>query len=219
MYGAKQFPQVGYPTPTTIPEETTCLILNVPSSAEWWGIVVGVLYSLILEWNWQQFEGGLDRDVVAARWQTMFEDALDIAAATAACPTTDVDTPYWDDATDVDDEFPADEQPWYGYVADATAPTELDFVEDATIWAFTGLIAVSTGGAGIPAALLFRTTATKFVLSYKNGGNIGDIIRFFVDGVKIYEGADTGDGSIADVLVIGDPANETHQIFATYEAA
>ena len=219
MFGEKKFTGVGYPTPVSIPEDTTCLTLQVPANAEWWSVTIGLLYTLILEFNWQQFEGGIDRDEATARWQIMLEDALELAATTNSCGVTEVEAPYWDNSEDVDDNAPIDDQPWYGQVADAAvAPTDLDFVEDATIWAFTGLIVLSLGAVGIAPALAFRTAASKFVLSYKNGGE-GNIIRFFVDGVKIYQGTDTGAGEITDVPVVGDPGEEMHQIYVTSEIA
>src|SRR3989304_1912197 len=121
MYGDKQFTGVGYPTPVSIPEATSCFILQVPADEAWWGVVVGLLYTLILEWNWQQLEGGLDRDVVAARWQIMLEDALEVAVTTNTCVVTDVPTPYWDEDQDVDDELSPEAQTWYGTVSDPEA--------------------------------------------------------------------------------------------------
>ncbi len=211
MFGEKLFPQVGYPTPTAIPDETSCLTLEIPASDEWWAIVVGVLYTLILEWNWQQFEGGLDRDVVAARWQIMLENALDVAGATNSCPTNTIDAPFWDDAEDIDDELPITEQPWYGTVSDPEAPPEeLDFVENAAIFALTGFLAVATWEIGAAPAILFHTIAPKFVLAMKRG-DVGEIIRILVDGEEAARVDTTSyaEGDLIDVPIIADPAITT----------
>lgn len=216
MFGEKKFPQLGYPTPTTIPDETTCLTLNIPANDEWWAIVVGVLYTLVLEWNWQQLEGGLDRDEVAARWQLMLEDALDVASSSNSCGITEVEAPFWDTDEDVDDNAPVDEQVWYGEVDDPTIlPTTETFRERAEDFAFAGLLAI----AGAPgAAISFLTIAPRFRLAFKQG-NIGNIIRVFVDANEAAQITDAGDDSIAEVAIIADPELETHQIYITVEGA
>lgn len=206
--------EFGYLTPDAIPEERLCRSFSIPNDTAWLGVFMGALAPLLTEEAWRKF-GDLTPEECAAQWQEIF------FSFQGACDVNTVDTPYWDTDTDVDDELPDDEQPWYGYVEDATvAPTGLTFIEDAFIWAFTGLIAVSLGGIpGIAPALAFRTISSKFVLSYKNGGDIGTVIRFFVDGVKIYQGTDLGDGTITDVTVLADPEMEDHQIYITSEAA
>lgn len=204
----------GFPTPDSLPEETVCRTLTIPNETVFLSCFMGALRVLAEAENWQQTGSITPEEAAAAAFEI-----IDQAYNANVCPSDTVDTPYWDDSVDVDDELPDDEQPWYGQVADAaSAPTELDFIEDATIWAFSGLIVLSLGLAGVAPALAFRTTASKFVLSYKNGGT-GNIIRFFVDGVKIYQGVDTGGGEITDVPVIGDPDEDTHQIYATSEIA
>lgn len=203
--------EIGYLTPDDVPDERICRSFSIPNNDLWLGTFMGALTPLLSEEAWRKY-GTLDPDECAAQWQEIFFSFEAMCAAP-------VDTPYWDSDEDVDDEAPADDQPWYGYVEDpATPPTELDVVEDATIWAFTGLIVLSLGAVGIAPAIAFRTAAKKFVLSYKNGGG-GNIIRFFVDGVKIYQGVDTGGGEITDVTVIPDPDEETHQIYVTSEIA
>lgn len=211
MFGDKLFTGVGYPTPVSIPDETTCLTLRIPADEAWWAITVGLLYSLILEWNWQQFEGGLDRDVVAARWQVMLEDALEVAATTNTCVVSDLPAPYWDDADDVDDSLPDDAQPWYGTVSDPEAPpAELDFVENAAIWAFTGFIAAATWEVGFAPAILFHTIAPSFVLATKRG-DLAEIIRILVDGEEAAR-VDTSGYAAGDIIrtpIIADPAVTT----------
>jgi len=212
MFGEKLFPNVGYPTPTSIPDETTCLTLDVPASAEWWGIVVGVLYSLILEWEWQQFEGGIERDEAAARWQVMLEDALEVASTTNTCGVVpDAETPFWDDATDVDDSSAPEDQIWYGEVEDAeAAPDELSFVENLILWSFTGLLAVGVSPA---VAIAFNTIAPKFVIAQR-AGDVGEIIRIVVDAQDVARIDTTGRaGEIIETPVIADPELETHQIY------
>jgi len=215
VYGEKLFKGVGYPTPVSIPEDTSCLILQVPADAAWWGITVGLLYSLILEWNWQQFEGGLERDVAAARWQTMLEDALEVAATTNSCNApTNVPTPYWDEDQDVEDEAPPETQTWYGYVTDPEVPPgELTFVEQASIWAFTGFLALATWEIGAAPAILFNTIAPSFVLAVRRG-DAGAIIRILVDGqdAATVDTSAMTEGDVAYQAIIADPAFETHDL-------
>jgi len=214
VFGAKLFAQeTGYPTPTDIPDDTTCLTLLVPASDEWWGIVVGLLYSLILEWNWQQFEGGLDRDVVATRWQQMFEDALEVASTTNTCGIVvqDAPTPYWDEDSEVDDTASPETQTWYGTVSDPTLPAdELSFVEHLAVFAFTGFLAVATWEAGAAPAILFHTIAPKFILAMRRG-DAGEIIRILIDGEDAAQ-VDTSSytaGDVIEVPIIADPAVTT----------
>jgi hypothetical protein len=208
VYGTKQFTGVGYPTPVSIPEDTSCLILQIPADADWWGVVVGLLYSLILEWNWQQFEGGLDRDVVAARWQQMLEDALDVAEASNDCALA-VRAPYWDDGSDVGIESDVATQPWYGYVTDVDSP-ETTFVEDVAIWAFTGALALA-GASG--AAIAFNTLAPKFVVAIRRGA-LSEVIKLYVDGIPTtVDTSAYAEGEIIEQVVAGDAELENHQLY------
>lgn len=203
---------MGYPTPVSIPDDTTCLTLQIPASDAWWAVTVGLLYSLILEWNWQQFEGGLDRDTVSARWQVMLEDALEAASTSNACGVVTVGTPYWDDASDLDDEATIADEIWYGEVDDpSVVPTTETFRETLEDWTFAGLLAI----AGAPgAALSFLTIAPKFRLAFKQG-DIGKIIRVFVDAEKIAQVEQDGSGDVLEIPVVANPENETHQIYIT----
>lgn len=214
MFGTKLFTGVGYPTPVSIPEETTCLTLQVPANEAWWAVVTGLLTTMAMEFQWQQFEGGLDRDVAAARWQQMVEDALEIAATTNTCGVITVPTPFWDEDSDVDDEADPDIQPWYGSVSDPeAAPAELDFVENAAIWAFTGFLAVATIEIGAAPAILFNTIAPRFVLATKRG-DLGEIIRILVDGEEAAR-VDTSSYSAGDVIrtpILADPELSTHEV-------
>lgn len=86
----------------------------------------------------------------------------------------------------------------------------LDFVEQAAIWTFAGLLAVS----GTPlAAIAFLTVAPKFVIAMRTG-NLGAIVHIYVDGIEaavVDTHADTA--GVIETILFGDPANETHQIY------
>lgn len=212
MFGEKTFPGVGYPTPTDIPETTTCLTLQIPASAEWWAVTVGLLYWLTLDWNWQQFEGGLSRDDAVARYVQMLDDALAVAAAANTCDLISVPAPYWDEDSDVDDSLPVSEQVWYGKVLDPIAPPgELDFIEDITLWTFTGFVAFA---AGVDAAIYFKTNVGRFYLTIRDT-DIVQLIRIVVDAVDMATvttpGANSGE---INVPIIADPAVVTgHEIY------
>lgn len=140
--------------------------------------MVGVLYTLTLEWNWRQFEGGLDPDVAAAKWQEILDQALDIASVSNSCDY-DVPAPYWDDDTadDADDEGTIVEQPWYGEIVNEG----VTWREQVGIWAITAFLAIAATPA---AAIAFLPFANKFVLAFKQH-SIGAIVKVLIDGVEM----------------------------------
>jgi len=211
MFGDKQFTGVGYPTPVSIPEETTCLIMQVPANPEWWGLVVGVLLTLVYEENWQQFEGAITREEAAEEWLAMLDDALLTSEQTNTCATT-VPTPYWDDSGDLDDEAETETQTWYGYVTDAeAAPSELTFVENALIWVFTGFLAIGVGDLAL--AVTFRTIAPRFVVAMRSNDFV-EVIRVIIDGEEVARRETSGvEGDILNIDVVGDPEVGEHDLF------
>lgn len=140
--------------------------------------MVGVLYTLTLEWNWQQFEGGIDRDVAAAKWQEILDAALDLASVSNSCDY-DVPAPYWDDDTadDADDEGTIVEQPWYGEIVNEG----VTWREQVGIWAITAFLAISATPA---AAIAFLPFANRFVLAFKQH-NLGAIVKVLIDGIEM----------------------------------
>jgi len=203
----------GYPTPFLLPDETACRRFEIPASddnGEWLAIFMGLMMTLADPNNWQQFEGALSQDEAAAAWQAMIDTAYEEAEAGCgeAC---DVETPYWDDESDVDDNATAEDQLWYGEVTDPTAPAdELDFVENILVWTFAGLLAI----AGAPAAAIaFTTIAPKFLIAQK-AGDVGEVIRIVLDGHDVTTIDTTGHaGEIITTPVVGDPSLSTHQLY------
>lgn len=125
-----------------------------------------------------------------------------------------IPTPYWDDAADVDDQLSAEEQVWYGYVADPSAePEELTFIENAAIWAFTGFIAYASWEVGFAPAVVFHTIAPRFVLAWKRG-DVGEIIRVIVDGAEagVVDTTDAAEGELVEFNVVADQSLETHEL-------
>lgn len=177
MFGDKQFREnAGYPTPESLPETSSCLILQIPANAAWWAVYTGLLFTLCEESAWQQFEGGMTRADAAAAAQAIWDDAMQLALG-ESCATS-VPAPYWDDSENADDELPIDDQVWYGEVTNPeAAPESLTFVENAGIWVITGFIAYS---GAIGAAITFHTIAPRFVLAWKKG-DIGEIFRVVID--------------------------------------
>lgn len=178
MFGEKLFGGVGYPTPLSIPDETTCLLIQVPANDEWWALMVGVLYTLTLEWNWQQFEGGIERDEAAAKWQEILDNALDIASISNEC-SLDVPAPYWDDtdAADADDQAAVNDQPWYGEIVNEG----VTFEEQIKIWLITGFLAIAATPA---AAISFLPFANRFVLAFKQH-SLGAKVKVFLEGIEM----------------------------------
>jgi hypothetical protein len=205
----------GFPTPDSLPEETVCRTLTIPNETVFLACFMGALRVLAEAENWQQTGSVTPEEAAAAAFEI-----IDQAYNSMICPVETVDTPYWDDSTDVDDEEAIDDQPWYGKVEDPSVPPdELTFIEDAAIWAFTGLLAVATIAEVGPApAIAFRTIAPKFVVAIRTG-DLGRIIRLFVDGSEAARVEDDGSGDIVEMPVIADPDIETHQIYITAGAA
>jgi len=74
-FGDKQYDYgVGYPTPYSIPEETSCFVVPVPKDTAWQAIFTGLLLTLSQSEAWQQFEGAISKDDAAARWDAMVQD-------------------------------------------------------------------------------------------------------------------------------------------------
>lgn len=178
MFGEKKFTGVGFPTPVSIPDETTCLLVQVPADPAWWALFVGVLYQQTLVWNWRQFEGGIEPSEAAAKWQEILDQALDIASVSSDCDY-DVPAPYWDDsdASDADDEGTVVEQPWYGEIINEG----VTWREQVGIWAITAFLAVAATPA---AAIAFLPFANKFVLAFKQH-SLGAIVKVLIDGVEM----------------------------------
>lgn len=81
MFGDKEFDNVGYPTPETIPSECAYRLAKLPSSAAWLGVFMGLLETLLDEQNWQQFEGGISREDAARVWADIIDDMYNSAEA------------------------------------------------------------------------------------------------------------------------------------------
>jgi len=169
---------------------------------------MGAVAVLAEAWRWYPW-GSLTADEAADAWNDIINEAYE-NSFTDTCPVVQkTPTPYWDTDDDVDDEFDPDLQPWYGYVEDLGNPTTT-FVEDAAIWATTGLLAVSATPA---AAILFHTIAPAFVVAVRRG-EYAEIIRLYLDGEEAAE-VDTStvaEGELIRVTLAGDPEIETHAL-------
>jgi hypothetical protein len=166
--------QRGFPTPNAPIETSACRTFRVPDNDEWLGVLMGAVELLSNEYNWYSW-GALTPAEAAAAWNLIVIQAYE-ESFSAVCPSAPA--PYWDDAEDVDDELPDDDEIWYGEVADPEAPPEeLTLIDNIAIWTLTGFIAYS---GQIGAAIFFHTIAPKFVLAFK-AGDVGEIIRIVVD--------------------------------------
>jgi hypothetical protein len=197
-YAVSSFPQP-VPAPDAEPDEAGTL-LSVAYSWRWREVLMASIDQLLNPATW---EGEHDEIILA------LDRALELKILLQGS-TPVVQTPFWDDASDVDDDASIDMQTWYGYVSDPVAPPgELTFFEDATIWAFTGLLAFT----GTPAAAIaFRTVAPKFVLAQR-AGDVGEIIRIVID-AEDYATIDTSGraGEIIRTPVSTTSGTEMHDI-------
>jgi len=190
-------------TPATMPLDEECRQIKIPSSKEWLGIFNAALLATTYAFNYEQVhETDLTPEECAEYCYQKLLEYFD----SSGCATDTVDTPFWDSDSTVNDESESDVQPWYGYVSDLESPTTT-FVEDAAIWAFTGLLAVS----GTPAAAIaFHTIAPQFVVAVRRG-ELGEVIRLYLDGEEAAE-VDTSayaEGDVIEVPMYPDPEIET----------
>lgn len=84
MFGDKQFDNVGYPTPSSVPVDRACRTVTVPADAEWFGLLMGLMSVLTSEDAWQQFEGGISKEDAACYWQEMVDSMY--ASVDEGCP-------------------------------------------------------------------------------------------------------------------------------------
>jgi len=76
-FGSKEFDYgVGYPTPSSIPDDTSCWTIPVPNDSAWQAVLIGLLQTLTEEKSWQQYEGALSQEEAAARWADMVTEFL-----------------------------------------------------------------------------------------------------------------------------------------------
>lgn len=175
---------------------------------------MGAVQLLTEEWRYYQW-GDFTPAEVAEAFNQIILASYDLEE------TESMPTPFWDEDEDVDDEEPADVQPWYGYVTNPSAPAdELDFVTNAAIWTITGFLAVATVEFGFAPAILFNTVARKLVLPMRRG-DLGEIIRIWIDGSEAATVDTTpyAEGEIIRVTVVGDPDMEEHQLIIVQQEA
>lgn len=201
-------------TPTDLPVERKCTSIQIPDTREWLGIFDNLLLQLTQPWLWEQrIDSAVTIDDTIAFWENVVATYWD--EQSCAVPNN-APTPFWDEDSDVDDEFPADAQPWYGTVPDpedTQENIELDFVENFLIWSITGFLAVATWEIGAAPAILFSTIAPKFTLAMKRG-DVGEVIRILVDGSEAAR-IDTTSAAAGDVIrvpILADPELTTHNI-------
>ncbi len=209
----KEFPgQTGFPTPNAMPDLTGCRVFSVPSDEEWFALLMGAVQQLTYPWAWYK-NGTLTQDEAAEAWAEIIDNSIAIANE-GQCSDV-VETPFWDDTSDVDDNAPVDMQPWYGYVEDPNAPAgELTFVESALLWAFTGLIAVATFEVGgFAPAIFFHTTVEKFIIIQKRG-DVAETIRYVIDNqdMRYVDTTPYAPGELIETPIIAPQTGGSHDL-------
>lgn len=119
----------------------------------------------------------------------------------------DVPTPYWDDASDLDDEAPVETQSWYGIF-------DGEFHETVENFAIAGFLAY----AGAPgAAIRFLTIAPAFRLAWKKS-DLGGIVHLLIDGADYGSVNTNGDEGVLEKNIVADPDLDEHEIIMYLEA-
>jgi len=202
-FGDKEFSGVGFPTPLSIPEETTTRTFTLPANGSWEALVMGAMYAPVDPKNWQQFEGGITREEAAERWLAVFESGYD-SPGTAMTPA-----PYWEAGVEADDELPPDEQPWYGYVSEG------NFIEDAGVFLISNFLAAALTPQ---AAVLYATHQRKIRLSFLKGG-LGGVVKVYAgDALAAVVDLFGTDGEVVDVDVITGYVDEAVEILQVLDS-
>jgi hypothetical protein len=204
----ENYPSPSFQTPATAPDvdpdEGAVVVIGL--NAEWIPVVEGALDQLLLPSTWT---GDHDTVILA------LNRASNLKMLVGAADVGEVETPFWDDESDVDDDAPADDQPWYGEVTNPDAPAgELTFVENALLWAFTGLVAIATFEvAGVAPAIFFHTSVEKFIILQKRG-DTAETIRFVVDGqdMKYVNTTPYAPGDIISTEIITPQTGGAHDL-------
>lgn len=197
----------GFPTPNAANEVAAYLVFYFTDDT-WPQWVLGAVKDLVYEYNWYK-AGGLTPNEAAESFRLIIEQApYNILPA-------EVETPFWDDGTDVEVSEPEGTQPWYGYVENPTAPAgELTFVESALLWAFTGLVAVATFEVGgVAPAIFFHTTVEKFIIIQKRG-DAAETIRYVIDNqdMKYVDTSPYAPGDLIKVQIIAPETGGGHDM-------
>lgn len=191
----------GFPTPNTA-EGLSAYLLFLFDDPLWAQYVLGACEALVYEYNWYE-AGEMAPDEAAEAFRLIIQEAP------YNLINPDVPAPYWDDAEDSDDQAPPDTQVWYGDIIGGS------FVENVENWTIAGFIAA----AGQPAAALyFLTIAPRFRLAWKTG-DIGGIVRVFID-AEDYGTVDTsGSEGIITMDIIPTNEADTHEVLLVKEGA
>lgn len=202
-----------YPNGFNYPRPTFLTPIPIPLVDPDEGDVILVAYSL----EWQKFLlGCVTQGFLPSTWEGTDEEkthALNMVAnlqylLTVEAGEAGVPTPYWDDASDLDDQEPVGEQQWYG-IFDGT------FQETVENFVIAGFIAYS---GQIGAAITFLTLAPRFRLAWKTA-DLGGIIRVIIDGADAGAVDTQGDDNgIIERDYVGDPDVENHSILMYLES-
>jgi len=213
-YPVVSFPQE-LPPPDVDPDDPDLETILVEYNPAWTPVLMAACDQLLQYSSWAGDHATKIQAVnraMALKW--LLQNAVDIS--------DEIPAPYWDTEEDVDDSLPPEEQDWYGYVENATAPAdELTFVESAVIWILTGFVALvlsPTLPVGAAAAVTFRTLATRFTLAF-NRGDIREQFRVIIDAADYGEvdtdGLSEGDIVELDVNGLADAAYHDIMIVRT----
>lgn len=210
----QNFPEVSFPqelTPPAVdPDDPDLEMILVEYNPLWTEVLMAAVDQLLQYSSWTgDHDAKIQAVNRAATLKWLLQEPVDIS--------DEIPAPYWDTEEDVDDSLPAEEQDWYGYVENATAPAdELTFVESAVIWILTGFVALvlsPTLPVGAAAAVTFRTLATRFTLAF-NRGDIVEQFRVIID-AEDYGNVDTDGLAVGDIVemnVDGLPDAAFHDI-------
>lgn len=166
IYGSKLYKPYAalLPTPDGTSLDSTKVAITLPYAPSWIGLWIGAMLTLCDPENFQEFEGGMNREDTAEIFREALYDALLLP------DSEQLPTPYWDDP-EGDDAASGEDNPAF------------PFYEDAAAFAIGGFVLYA---AGIGAALEYWTVQKQFRIAVRKH-DLGGALKVFMDGTLLGE--------------------------------
>jgi len=176
--------------------------VSVCFNEAWLPYVLGALYQLYLQTTWKADSAGI---LLAQQRATKLTSLF----VSPTCVAGEVPAPYWEEGIETDDELPADEQPWYGYISEG------NFIEDAGVFIISNFLATTLTPQ---AAVLYATHQRKVRLSFLKGG-LGGVVKVYADDVlaAVVDLFGT-DGEVLEVDVLTGYVDEAVEILQVLDS-
>lgn len=168
-------------------------LVSASFNAAWIPALEGSLSALMLPSTW---EGTSEEKILAIQRSAVLRSRIGEAAP------REIPAPYWEDASEADDQMPEDTQIWYGYVSEG------NFIEDAGVFLISNFLAATVSEK---AAVLYATHQRKIRLAFLDGGE-GNVVRVYANDILAAVVEMLGTGEVREVDVITGYVDEAVEI-------